>query len=103
MPTLGDFGDGRLGDFQLGVRRPDRHGFFLYTEDHAEDSARRDYLVARLDRLEQGRVFLGPFLLGAHGHEVEHHRHQAEHAYQLDHFALGIGLRARGLGEQKVA
>ena len=57
--TLGDFGDGRLGDFQLGIRRPDRNGFLLHTKNHAEDSARRDNFVARLDGLEQVEAGLG--------------------------------------------
>src|SRR5215510_11993884 len=57
--AFGDFGDGRLKDLQLGVRRTDGDAFFLYGHHGGDDAAGGQDLVAGLDGFEHFFLLLG--------------------------------------------
>ena len=67
-----------LGDFHFGVRRTERNRVVLHRDDDADDAARRDDFVSRLERFEQFLLLLGTLLLRADHHEIQHHNHQPE-------------------------
>jgi len=101
---LGDFGDSRFEDFQLGISRTDGKGLVFDTDDDADDAAAGHNFVATAEGLHQGIVFLGLALLRADEHEIEDKNHQKERE-KLDiprRTPSGLLARLRPHGKKRI-